>query len=206
MSIINEIKRKIRSAANDGLKKMGIPVYESGAEDDEYDSRDIIDIYRDLYGKGAVSTKVDDIPESWIPELKKSFLPIAGLNPDLTKSLETWIEHRSEMITYQKDNKTVSRPLIQKEGIELCTRLGLMATLSGNNLEAIQKIASAQNRPVRNLLRIASGQCSSDSQEQWIEQMNQKLERFDLCIFRVGENYLTLIDPAYKEDIHIISP
>lgn len=193
MSFLTEIKNKARELARDGLEKAGFTIHD--LPDDIDDSKDILDLILEKSAKkDEHSEQVDPIPPQERESMKKLMYPLCGSNSEIISSIDEWLEHREEIIAFQPDIKEATSEQIRKEGLDLLLHAGLIQHAGEDGLSAIQNISRAQNRHVSNLLRIASYQCLSDSLEDWISRMNEKLERFSLVIVSLGEDLISLKD------------
>ena len=195
MSFLTDIKKLAQNMARDGLERAGFHTYDIPEdEDDLFPERDIIDIFLEKSGKQEVAIKqVDPIPDELRKNLKNTYYPYCGDNKSIQESLDMWIEHREEVITCKNDNITADPERLKAEAMDILTKAGVIQTAGDNGLEAIQRVAQAQNRPVINLLRMASYQCLAESLNDWVNRMNQKLEPFNLSIVDVSEGRLSLI-------------
>ena len=193
MSFLTEIKNKARDLARDGLERAGFTVHD--LPDDIDDSKDILDLFLEKTGKKDESSEqVEAIPPQQRESMKKLLYPLCGGNSEMISSIDEWLEHREEIIAFQPDIKEATPEQIRKEGLDLLLHAGLVQHAGEDGLSAIQNISRAQNRHVSNLLRIASYQCLSESLEDWIERMNEKLERFGLVIVNLGDDLISMTD------------
>ena len=196
MSILTDIRKLAHKVARDGLERAGLHTYDI-PKDDEYlfPQRDILDILLDKSGKPeSIIKQVDPIPVENREDLKKEYYPYCGDNQSIRETLEMWIEHREDVIACTNDNIAPDPDRLKSEALDILTKAGVIQTAGDNGLEAIQRVAQAQNRPVINLLRMASYQCMADSLEGWIDLMNQKLVPFNLKIVDISGGKLSLMN------------
>ena len=201
MSFITDLKKLARSVAKDGLERVGIKTYDIPEDDDEiYPERDIIDIYLDKYNKKEETRpQVAPIPESLKDELRKDLYPLCGFNQNIRQTIDMWLDHREEVISFNSNNAEPEISRLKAESLDILIQSGIVQTAGDNALEALQRVARAQNRPVINLLRMASYQITADTLETWIESMNQKLDPFNLTIIQLSNERLSLRPPRRRE-------
>lgn len=193
MSFLTEIKNKARDLARDGLEKAGFTVHD--LPDDIDNSKDILDLFLEKSGKKDESSeRIEAIPPEQRESMKKLLYPLCGDNSEMRTSIDEWLEHREEVIAFQPEIKEATPDQIRKEGLDLLLHAGLIQHAGEDGLSAIQNISRAQNRHVSNLLRMASYQCLSESLEDWITRMNEKLERFGLVIVNLGDDLISISD------------
>ena len=197
MSFLSEIKNKARSLARDGLEKAGFTVHE--LPDDVDESIDIIDRLRELSEQKNAQEQVDPIPREEREALKKWMMPLCNHQKSVMDFINEWIEHREDIIPFQPEIKAAVPDQIRREAVDRLIRASLIQHAGQDGLAALQNVARAQDRSVINLLRVASYQCLSDSLEEWISRMNEKLVRYDLAIVCIEDDLISLVDANEQE-------
>ena len=190
MSLFEQLNKTARQVAKIGLSKIGINIPDSDLpRDPDTDDSDLFDFFLRTFDSRKKPQPLPAIPENLQNAAFEWAENFCGDNDELRNTIKEFLKI-PENFALRNTNDLTS---IQKELIELLKLHQVIADTPQNTndtLSALQKIGIAQKRKCCNLLRKASAQIDTDEPQAWLQEMNSRLQRFDLEINT--EPYLTL--------------
>lgn len=190
MSLFDQINKTARQVAKLGLSKIGINIHDSDLpRDPDTDDRDLFDFFLHSFDSRKKPQPLPPIPEDLQNAAFAWAETYCGDNDELRRTIQEFLKI-PENFALRNTNDLSS---IQKELIELLKLHQVLLDPPGtpkDTLPALQKIAVAQKRKCCNLLRKASAQIDTDDPQTWLNEMNSRLQRFDLEI--AADPYLTI--------------
>lgn len=182
MSFLKQINKTARQVAKFGLSKIGITLSDVEVpEDPDLEERDLFDFFSDTFDTRKKGQPLPAIPQNLQQNALAWATPFCGENHELCQKIADFLKQPENFTRRDIQNPDS----IQAELIELLKLHQVVQTMPdtpADTLAALQKIAVAQKRKCCNLLRQASAQIDTDDTQTWLDEMNSRLQRFDLKI------------------------
>ncbi len=198
MSILEQLRKSARSAAREGLERLGKSLSSSKTsnEKDYASPLDFLNNYRNIVDKSAEINPAMPVPESMFQLIDAEILPFCGQNDAVRETLKTWKDDRRTLFP-DITAEDLTMEIAKAEAIEIIRRAELAAAIPETPdlwLETAQNIAKAQGRMIFNLLLQCHRQCQSDDFQSWMEQMNERLARFKYEIVQIRDGMFSIIE------------
>lgn len=217
MSFLKKIQKTVGELAQVGFDKVGIrynPIDLGDDDDPDVQSRDVLDIYRDVMASwnGGAAVPVAQDMQAGLRATAKRY---AHDNREIEPAIEAWFGDRRTMnstkfgaahahrsATSHRSGDAVWRSdaqAIENECKRILAFYGVLQTPKSPWISSAFAVCESQKRMVKNLLHQANKQIERVgvdgdlSLADWISTMNERLESFDIAIEIVDE-WMTIVD------------
>lgn len=190
MSILKQINKTARQVAKFGLSKIGIKLPDVEVpEDPDIEERDFFDFFQRTFDSRKKDQPLPQISQALQTRALEWATPYCGNNDELRQKISDFLKIPENFALKNiHDIDSIQEELA--EYLKLHQVIQEMPPTTADTLPALQRIAIAQHRKCFNLLRQASAQIDTDALPEWLQKMNERLQRFDIEI--TSEPFLSL--------------